>query len=300
MKKTVNIFDKILNPATAKFDLEGVIKTEGKVSSVDPACIHGATYTLYDFDVLKGTMKSRKVCFEYNTYVPSTFAGDCAREWYRLQEKKAAKVYSDTLTAIAEAREAAGEEGLSEDHEALRNAFVTRCELLLSALKPFKEVKVSMAVANLIRAEVNAPVEAYPSATVDAYTALQKALAPCAEYGFHAGDTSATMKTVKSALQTVVNTLWDESDRATYRWNVNATMAQAVVHFLYQGEGRDRNGEHTSKFVNLDSGKVLSLVVSTLYHCLQDKGFKAIAIAKAKKGKPDDCPTFPNSVGEAD
>lgn len=310
MKKNVNIFDKILNPG-ALFNVTDIFTLEhdGSVSvSLTQLDAHCNAWKLYSFNVLKGEMSAKKYCLDYHTYVRSTFEEEVKGFWYRMQYEQVTEVYNDTLKAISkfvekrtkDPEQEYGDDGMTELESYLRETFCKRCEELLLWLKAFKDFKASLAAQNLVRAEMGLPLESYPEATRQAYDRLTPVLEVCRSYGYRAGDNSATMKLVRSGLQEVVNTLWDDEDKAKYHWNVNAAMAQAVVSFLYQGEGRDTRGVHTSKFVNLESGKVLSLIVSTLYHALQVKGFVAFKVIKAKQVKPDDCPTTGVSVGEAD
>ena len=296
---TKNIIESILNPNMVDFALieEDNNGNETRVMPAEYITRHtGATWTLYSFDLLKGTVKNRKVCFSYGKYVPANFASQCVAEWYRAQRAQAENVYGDAMRQVNEIILSRGEKvGLSDDEQAAVNALKLRRDALVSALKLYTAPATSAAVANLIRAEMGRKPVEYPTATANAYKVLVSALRPCMTYGFHAGDSAQSIKQVKAALQTLVDTLWDENDMSHYHWTVNTTMAHAVISFLYGGEGHDGNGKHVCKWVNLESGKVISLVILTLYHALQDKAFTAIKVEQAKKPAPDDVPTLPIS-----
>ena len=294
-----NIFDSILNPNMVDFALIEVDDNGNEIRVMPDEYItrhNGATWTLYSFDILKGTVKNRKVCFSYGKYVPADFASKCAAEWYRAQRAQAENIYLNAMQQVNEVILSRGEQvGLCDDEQAVVDALTKRYETLKSALAHYTAPATSAAVANLIRAEMGRKPIEYPTATANAYKVLASVLKPCMTYGFHAGDSAQSIKQVKAALQALVDTLWDESDMSHYHWTVNSTMAHAVISFLYGGEGHDANGKHVCKWVNLESGKVISMVVLTLYHALQDKAFDAIKVELAKKPKPDDVPTLPIS-----
>ena len=293
-----NIFESVQNLNTVDFALIEKDEKDKDVRILPAEYIqrrNGQTWTLFSFDILKGTVKFRKVCFAYGKYVPANFDALCAAEWYRVQREQAENAYLDFAQQVKEIRISRGKDGLSEDEQAAVTTMEQRYATIKSALALYNAPATSSAVANLIRAEMGRKPVDYPTQTANAYKALADVLKPCMTYGFHAGDEAKSVKAVKAALQALVDTLWDEKDRAHYHWTVNSTMAHAVIAYLFNGEGHDAKGAHVSKWVNLESGKVISMVVLTLYHALQDKAFNAIKIEKAKQVKPDDVPTLPIS-----
>ena len=229
--------------------------------------------TLYSFDVVTCRLKEVQTDLNVPHINPVQFVREFVNYWYYLQRETFERAYTDRFP-VPTSEEL---EEMTEDEHIKYDVIRARYDDAMAVLKKYNKkavATVSPTVSDLVKGVARADAELYSAIVLEKFNPVKLELDRLAKIDYaNAATVAPNLSELRNRLSEFTKAFWRESDACTaYVYNCNASLANAVYKYHYDGLSLDKGGKVVS--TSRKDGDLLHEIMLAILLDLQRKAAK--------------------------